>query len=358
MSTRHSIALDPRTPAEPEERAPVAAPAPRPLAPEWGARVVPLRAAGRIAAKACGVVVVSYKTGPVLLECVESALAQPDVRQLVLVDNGNPRSMLRALNGIADRDARLEIVTGHGNVGFARGCNIGARRARHPFLLLLNPDATLGEGVLARGLDAFDAWPGAALLGARLENPDGSEQRGGRRNLPTPWSCVVEQLRLDRLAPEHPRFRRMNLNEAEPLADTAPVECISGAFMLMPRETFDELDGMDEDYFLHVEDVDFCRRVGERGGAILYAPDVPVTHRRGASRVWPGFVEWHKSRGFAKYFFKHFRPHYPGPLLAAFSAAIYARFALRLPAMTLRWMFRLPDPNRFAPARPARPAAR
>ena len=89
---------------------------------------------------------------------------------------------------------------------------------------------------------------GAALLGARLENPDGSEQRGGRRNLPTPWSCVVELLRLDRLAPEHPRFRRMNLNEAEPLAGAAPVECISGAFMLMPRETFDELDGMDEDF--------------------------------------------------------------------------------------------------------------
>lgn len=301
-------------------------------------------------AKSCSVVIVSYKTGPVLLECLKSVLTQPDVNQLILVDNGNARSMVREVNAIADEDPRLEIISGHGNVGFSKGCNIGARRARGRYLLLLNPDSVIEEGVLGEALDVFDEFSSASLITVRLENPDGSEQRGGRRNLMTPWTCLVEQFRLDRLAPNHPHFKRLNLNENEPLSEITKVQCISGAFMLMPKSTFDDLGGMDEDYFLHVEDVDFCMRIEKRGGEILYVPHISIMHQQGTSRVYSGFVEWHKSNSFAKYFFKHFQPQYPKPLLNIFVAAIYTRFVLRLIPMSLRWLFDLIVPPRPAPA--------
>lgn len=161
-------------------------------------------------AKSCSVVIVSYKTGPVLMECLRSVLAQPDVNQLILVDNGNARAMVREINALADEDPRLEIITGHGNVGFSKGCNIGARRARGRYILLLNPDSIIDEDVLSQALDVFDEFPTASLITVRLENPDGSEQRGGRRNLMTPWTCLVEQFRLDRLAPNHPHFKRLD----------------------------------------------------------------------------------------------------------------------------------------------------
>ncbi|MDE0812297.1 MAG: glycosyltransferase, partial [Alphaproteobacteria bacterium] len=173
-------------------------------------------------------------------------LTQSDVMQLILVDNGNARSMMGGINALADGNPRLEIITGHGNVGFSKGCNIGARRARGRYLLLLNPDSILGDDVLTEALDVFDEFANASLLTVRLENPDGSEQRGGRRNLMTPWTCLVEQFRLDRLAPNHPHFKRLNLNENEPLTEITKVQCISGAFMLMPKSTFEGLDGMDE----------------------------------------------------------------------------------------------------------------
>ena len=305
-------------------------------------------------AKSCSVIIVSYKTGAVLIECLRSVLAQQDVNQIVLVDNGNSRSMVARINALADQDSRLEIITGHGNVGFSKGCNIGARRARGRYLLLLNPDSILGEGVLAEALDVFDEFPNAAMITVRLENPDGSEQRGGRRNLMTPWTCLVEQFRLDRLAPNHPHFKRLNLNENEPFAEITKVQCISGAFMLMPKATFDDLDGMDEDYFLHVEDVDFCMRIEKRKGEILFVPYISVMHQKGTSHVYSGLVEWHKSHSFAKYFFKHFQPQYPKLLLNIFAAAIYTRFLLRLMPITVRWLFELMFPPKEISIRAAK----
>lgn len=296
----------------------------------------------------CSVVMVSYRTGPVLTESLQAALDQEAVDTVVLVDNGNSAEIRRAVDALAAADERLRVVRGHGNVGFARGCNLGAKVATGSHLLLLNPDCILRPGVVRRGLQVLDGDPTAAALTVRIENTDGTEQRGGRRNQMTPWTCLVEQFRLDRLMPNHPHFQRLNLNEAEPLTEITPVQCISGAFMMMPRAVYDRVGGMDEDYFLHVEDVDLCMRIQKDGGSILYVPDVAVTHVKGTSRVSPLLVEWHKSVSVTKYFNKHFRPQYPDLALRLISLAIFARLAVRAIPLTLAWLS-----ERFGGGKPA-----
>lgn len=291
-----------------------------------------------VRAHACTVVVVSYRTGSVLLESVGAALRQDGVKTVVLVDNGNSAETRSAVDALAAEDKRLVVVRGQGNVGFSRGCNLGVRHARTAYVLLLNPDCILRPGVLDRVFSVFDDAPQAAMATVRIENPDGSEQRGGRRNLMTPWTCLVELFRLDKLMPNHPHFQRLNLNETEPLDAVTSVQCISGAFMMIPTETYNALGGMDEDYFLHVEDVDLCIRVAKSGGAILYVPDAAVTHVKGTSRVSPLTVEWHKSVSAAKYFRKHFRPQYPDMILQVISMAIFARLAVRAVPITLAWI--------------------
>ncbi|MEQ8817347.1 MAG: glycosyltransferase family 2 protein [Thalassobaculum sp.] len=286
----------------------------------------------------CSVVIVSYRTGPVLIDSLRAALDQEAVDAVVLVDNGNSAETRRAVDGLAAADKRLRILRGHGNVGFARGCNLGVAAATGSHLLLLNPDCMLRPGVVARGLQVMADNPGTGALTVRVENTDGTEQRGGRRNLMTPWTCLVEQFRLDRLMPNHPHFQRLNLNEAEPLTEITPVQCISGAFMLMPRTVYERVGGMDEDYFLHVEDVDLCLRIQKAGSSILYVPDAAVTHVKGTSRVFPLVVEWHKSVSVAKYFGKHFRPQYPDLALRLISLAIFMRLAVRAVPLTLGWL--------------------
>ena len=286
----------------------------------------------------CAVVMVSFRTGPILIDSLQAALSSDAVSRIVLVDNGNNTDTRRAIDALEAEESRLHVLRGRGNIGFARACNLGVAKADSEIVLLLNPDCILHPGALERGLEVLGAHPEAGALTVRIENTDGSEQRGARRNLMTPWTCLVEQFRLDRVMPNHPHFHRLNLNETEPVHDVSPVECISGAFMLVQRQIYEEIGGMDEDYFLHVEDVDFCMRLSKAGHAILYVPDAAVTHIKGTSRVSPFRIEWHKSVSVAAYFRKHFRPQYPDFILRMIGAAIFLRLAVRAVPITVSWI--------------------
>jgi len=278
-------------------------------------------------------VVVSYHTGPLLQDSLHRVLADPAVRELIVVDNGNAPDTLAELRALAAADARLRVISGHGNLGFSAGCNIGASYATQPYLLLLNPDCLIEPGTLGPlvALHAGRTEPWIAT--PRIVDPDGREQRGGRRNHATPLSCLLEAMPVWPLVRAGGPLRRINLN-TEPLPD-APVRvpAISGAFMLMPTATFDLLGGMDERYFLHFEDLDFCLRLARAGGTAHFVPSVTCTHFQGTSAVAALTVERYKARGLWRYLFKNFAPSHPRPALFAvwslLAAGMIAKGAMR-----------------------------
>lgn len=277
------------------------------------------------------VVMVSYWTGEVLWEAIEAVLSpdQEGMAELILVDNGNSPAVAAELARRAQRDPRLILVTGHGNVGFARACNLGASRARGRHLLLLNPDCRLAPGAIPALLSEAAALGDDWMLGCRVRNPDGSEQRGSRRELLTPRTALVEALRLDRLSPRHARPHRLNHHETPLPAGTVRVPAISGACMMLPAATFRSVGGLDEGYFLHVDDLDLCRRLHLAGVPVYFAPHVEATHHVGSSRASPVRIEWHKARGFLRYFRRHYGGPRWWPLLLPLAAAILARLGIR-----------------------------
>ena len=282
------------------------------------------------------VVMVSYWTGSVLTAVIESVLApdQEGVIELVLVDNGNPPEVTAQLARWAAADPRLVLLSGHDNVGFARGCNIGIRRARGRHLLLLNPDCRLAPGavpsLLAEAESLGDQW----MLGCRVLNPDGSDQRGSRRALLTPCTALVEVFRLDRLAPKLFRRHRLNRHESPLPESTSRVPVINGACMMLPAATFHAVGGMDEGYFLHVDDLDLCLRLHRDAIPVYFAPCVEAVHYAGSSRIGPIRIEWHKTRGFLRYFRVHYRGLGWMPLIAPLSAGILTRFGIKV----IRWL--------------------
>ncbi len=267
------------------------------------------------------VVVVSFHTGPPLWACLDSVLGQDDC-EVIVVDNGNPPDVTARLLSQAEREPAMTVLTGHGNIGFARACNLGARAATGEWLLFLNPDARLPPGGLARLIEEGGRHPSPRLIGARLVDADGREQRGARRETLTPWTALVEGARLDRLFPSWHRVRRFNRHDSPLPRETSPVPVISGACMLVPAADFWMVEGFDEGYFLHVEDIDFCYRFRRAGGEIFFVPDVVVTHQRGSSGAGALRVEWHKMRGFWRYFWKNYYKQTPVLLilLADFAA--------------------------------------
>ncbi|MDP9127299.1 MAG: glycosyltransferase family 2 protein [Pseudomonadota bacterium] len=272
------------------------------------------------------VIMVSYHTGAVLLKAVDAVLAQASLDKLYLVDNGNPPPMLAALKDLARANSRLCIITGHGNVGFGTGCNLGARVSTGRHLLFLNPDSLLPPDALLNLQACGIRLERPYMLGARIVNEDGTDQRGSRRALLTPLTSFVEALHLGRIFPS----ARLNFNQ-EPIPETVtPVPAISGSFMFLPREDFWKIGGFDEEFFLHVEDLDICLRFRRAGGGIYFVPHVVVTHIGGTSDATTAFVENHKARGFVRYFRKNFRGQYPGVLFWLLEAAISARTWLKI----------------------------
>jgi GT2 family glycosyltransferase/uncharacterized protein YbjT (DUF2867 family) len=272
------------------------------------------------------VVMVTYRTGPVLPRAIASVLAQTAPIELILVDNGNPEDVMAQLAGMAARDPRLHILRGHGNVGFAKGCNLGATAARGDYLLFLNPDSLLPSDAVADLLEEGGSLKRPFMLGARLVNEDGSDQRGCRRAILTPASAFIEALGLGWIFPE----RRLNRHRDKVPSHTVPVPAITGAFTFIPREDFWNIQGFDEGYFLHVDDLDLCLRFRRAGGEIYFVPRIVVTHIGGTSRTTKAFTEKHKARGFVRYFHKNFEGQYNRLLLWLLDAGAWARAYFRI----------------------------
>ena len=275
----------------------------------------------------CSIVMISYHTGPVLFASVKSALRQPHLSELIVVDNGNPPDVLARLQRLALSERCLRVLTGHGNIGFAAACNLGAKEVTAEFLLLLNPDCLLPPNALTDMMDGFNEMPEAMLAGCWLQNPDGSEQRGGRRQLLTPLTALAEAFSLHRFF----KIKRLNDHHTPMPTVTHEVQAISGALMCMHMFDFQRMGGMDEGFFLHVEDLDFCMRVRNAGGVIICVPRVKVTHMLSTSGdASSNFIEWQKTKGFVRYFDKHYHGKYLPGLLSLAKLAIYARCTVRM----------------------------
>lgn len=234
--------------------------------------------------------VVTYQTGPRLSECLYALKADPAVSEIVIADNGNPpevRDWLgRFIDAAGDKARRIELP----NPGFGAAVNRAARETSAEYLLVINPDCVIRRGSAEALVAALQGRPAPAIAGGKIFGLDGREQRGARRNTLT----LARALGLGQWTLE---------NDPAPKGPV-PVGAISGAFFLMRRAGFESLGGFDEGYFLHVEDVDLCRRAIEAGGAVIYQPLAGALHYSSTSEAPSDFVRRHKARSLARYFRK------------------------------------------------------
>jgi GT2 family glycosyltransferase len=282
------------------------------------------------------VITVNFNTGPILLRGVGAVLASRAPVELILVDNASSDDSLERVRAQLSAEPRLTILENSKNLGFARACNQGIARAAGEYLLLLNPDATVEAGSIALMRDVMDMHPEAGMAGPLLLNPDGSEQAGGRRGRPTPGHAFVRAFGISRLLKNRSSSPQDFVRRLGPIPEhTVEVNAISGAFMFVRRTAINTVGHLDEGYFLHCEDLDWCERFRLAGLRVLFVPAVKVLHDKGvSSRDRPVRVLWHAHRGMIRYYRKFFRQEYPLPLLWLVFAGVWLRFSA-LAAMAL-----------------------
>jgi GT2 family glycosyltransferase len=285
------------------------------------------------------VIVVNFNSGQLLTECVRSVLASTVPVKVIVSDNGSEDESLGLLKTTFGSDAPLHIVENCTNLGFARASNRALGQTSEEFLLFLNPDCVVRTDTLAKMIAVMGMHPEAGMAGCLVRNPDGTEQAGCRRTIPTPWRGFVRTVGLSRLFPQAPRFQSFILSNRPLPKEPIEVEAISGAFMWVRRTAMEQVGPLDPGYFLHCEDLDWCMRFREAGWRILFVPHAEVTHTKGVcSEGRPVRVLWHMHRGMVRFYRKFFRKAYPLPLMGIVLLGIWTRFAL---LATLTWVRRV-----------------
>jgi GT2 family glycosyltransferase len=226
------------------------------------------------------VVIVSFNTRDLLVECIETLIAEAGAvsYEIIVVDNASRDG---SADRVAERFPQATLIRSATNLGFAAANNLGFKSARGRYLVLLNSDAFLEPGALERAVRYMDADPGIGLGGARLIGRDGEWQPSARM-FP---SLLIELLTLSGLAARFPRsrfFGRFDRTWADPM-EPADVDWVPGAFSIVRRDLLARIGDFDEAFFLYYEEVDLCRRIRAAGLRIRYWPDVVVVHIGGES---------------------------------------------------------------------------
>jgi N-acetylglucosaminyl-diphospho-decaprenol L-rhamnosyltransferase len=229
--------------------------------------------------RAWAAVVVNYRAGSLLADCVRSILADSSAGEveLVVVDNGSSDGSVEALQS-AVPSAR--VITAPGNVGYARAANLGIAATRAPIIAVFNPDLTMEPGTAKVMLARFDEEPGLGACGPRIRSVDGSDYPSARRSPSVPLAVAHGLLGL--WWPTNPftaRYRELDADPSQPRS----VDWVSGAAVWLRRGALDAVGGWDERYFMYVEDLDLCWRLRRSGFDVGYEPAGVVTHVQGAS---------------------------------------------------------------------------
>lgn len=223
-------------------------------------------------------VIVNYNAGPELASALQSIADEMGGRswEAVVVDNAS-------VDGSSDLVSvftpHARVVRNAVNVGFGRGVNQGVAASTAPFVLIMNPDCRLEHGALATMRAELDCRQRCAIVGPRVLDLDGSEQGSARGDPDMLTGLFGRTSALRNLLPSSSMSRRNVVSNGE----SATVDWVSGACMLVRRAAFDDVTGFDARYFLYWEDADLCRRLRARGHEIRYVPAATAVHRVGHS---------------------------------------------------------------------------
>ncbi len=273
------------------------------------------------------VVIVNYNSGRWLGRCVRALRTRSSKFPAVYVlDNASTDDSLQDLPPLPS----IRVRSAPRNLGFGRAVNWVVGQIDTEYVLIINPDCLLASESLQLLINELDAEREAGMASGRVFDMCGNEQRGSRRQLPTPRRLLGEVLGF-------PRRERVDLL-TRPAPDSASdVEAVSGACMLIRTSVFRRLGGFDAGFPMHFEDLDLMARMRQAGWQIRLVPEVAISHAGGvSSKRRPVRVLWAKHRGLWRYLNKHCLTQWPRWQRPLWWAGIWLHALIQVPLIFLR----------------------
>lgn len=251
------------------------------------------------------VVILSYNTKEITSRCLSHLKKAINFCQrklnnkieVIVIDNASADGSVHMIEG---EYPWVKLTPLTNNSGFSKGNNLGMRKSKNPFILLLNSDVYLEEESLYKALAYFRVNLNCDVLGARLTYADGRLQPSAGE-LPHPLNIIGWIFGI-------PGYHQKNSSYFK---KAHQVGWVMGAFFMLKRKVWEEVGGFDEQLFMYLEEVEWCKRIRNQGFKIWYMPEVRAIHLHGASSNFDlslGFLN--EIKGIKYYLLKHYKNYY------------------------------------------------
>jgi GT2 family glycosyltransferase len=259
------------------------------------------------------VIVLSFNTSEITdhcLSCLKKAVEVCEKAgkkvEVLVVENASEDDSLEMLK---KKHKWVELIVSKLNTGFSGGNNLAMKKAKGDKILLLNSDAYIKEDTLVESLEFFDSHPECDLLGPQLHFADGRLQPSAGY-LPTPFSTYLWISGLA-LFPPFSSYKPYHPQDPSFFESLKTVEWIMGAYMMLKKEVFEKTGGFDETIFMYGEEIEWCKRIKDKGFRTFYNPEIKITHLDKASSKF--LLEkplLNEIRGIVRYFKQHYKNYY------------------------------------------------
>lgn len=226
------------------------------------------------------VVIVSYNTREMTLECVQSVLddAGDLAVEIIVADNQSSDGSSAALR---KRFPEITVIDSPANGGFAYGNTIGLEQSHGRHILLLNPDTRLHKGALKASIEHMQGNRKTGIMGARVWLDDGTQQSSIMRFL------TLRQFAINVIVSNQVQRRHAVLGDTRyaslPADRVQMVDSVSGCYMFVRRQLVGEVGGLDTRFFMYGEEIEWCHRAKRAGWDVVYNPNVEILHHGAAS---------------------------------------------------------------------------
>lgn len=219
------------------------------------------------------IIIVNWNTRDLLVSCLRSIDRESGevMAEVFVIDNGSTDGSKEA---VREEFPEVTLIDNPMNFGFAKANNQGIKLSKGKNVLLLNPDTQVKEGAIGALISFMDTHLEAGVAGVQLLNSDGSKQNS-IANFPSLTTELLNKSLLRRLFPN--RFPGKERDYAVPIE----VDSVIGACMMVRRDAVEKVGLLDEDYFLFLEETDWCYRMKKAGWKIYHVPRAEVIHHQG-----------------------------------------------------------------------------
>lgn len=240
--------------------------------------------------KTVSIIIVSWNVKKYLQQLIDSIWKYyyKENVEVIVIDNASTdgtqdwlRAHHSAMSSWPRRGSVLRAIINNENSGFAYANNQGIKIANGEYILLLNPDTILQEGVLESMVDFLKNHNCCGVAGCKILNTDKTVQPSVRR-FPTLISQVFILLKLHHILANIPALNKYFANAFD-YNKTQEVDQVMGAFFMFPKKIIEIIALFDEKFYIWFEEVDFCKRVKDAGLKIYYVAEAEIIHYGGMS---------------------------------------------------------------------------